>query len=172
MADETDEIVLDDTKRTLPVRPIPREEPVSPLPAPPLVPRTRSGELLLQLRAPSDAPPDPVQARLDMWGEAIVATVQEAKAEAATATTHAARASKENLAQDAAIAQIVTDVAEVKTDVATIKTENKQGLQLVQTVVAQLTAKWPAAAQAAATAFATAALGALYAWGKAKGWLP
>jgi len=170
--DDTNEVILDDEKRTLPVRPIPREEPPTPLPAPPGVPRTPSGELLLRLRAPSEAPPDPVQARLDLWGEAIVATVQEAKAEATAATTHAARASKENLAQDAAITQIVTDVAEVKTDVATIKKENAQGLQLVQTVVSQLTAKWPAAAQAAATAIATAALGAFYAWAKAKGWLP
>lgn len=173
---DTDEVILDDGKRTLPVRPIPREEPVTPLPAPPALPRTRSsGELLLDLRAPSNAPPDPVVSRIDAWGEVFVAKIDEIGKTAKRADETSGRASKDNEDQNAAIGLIRATQTEHGRKLDAIERENALGVQLASGIsagVAQLTSKWPAAVQAVATAFVTAALAAAVAWARGKGWLP
>lgn len=174
--DDTNEVILDDEKRTLPVRPIPREEPPTPLPAPPGVPRTPSGELLLRLRAPSDAPPDPVQARLDMWGEALYAKLDEKIVEVSTTAKRAddvsGRESGVNRKQDAAIGLLTADMATVKADVATIKAEGSLGLALTQKIVEKVTAKMSPQLGAFVGAMLTAIAAGLYAKLKAAGYLP
>ena len=133
----------------LPTQPAPKDarvEPETPLPAPPGIPRTRSGELLLELR--SDIPPDPLQARLDKWGEIFVAKIDEKISEVKT-TAHRAdevsgRASRDNADQNATIGRIVATQVEHGTKLETIQAENALEIQItknIATSVGQLTSK-------------------------------
>lgn len=134
--------------------------------------RTRSGELLAALRAPSDHPPDPVQARLDAWGEALVAVVEDAK-------STAARASRENLEQDAALGALVASGAKLEkrvealeSDVATVKVAAVSTEKIVGAVLSRLSGIASPQVVAAVGTLLTILAGAVATYAKAKGWLP
>lgn len=179
--DSSPEIVLDD-RPTARVKDA-RVEPETPrtataalpttsgpwLPGPP---RTRSGELLAVLRAPSDHPPDPVTARIDAWGEVFVARIDELG-------TTAARASRDNLEQDAAIGQLVGETAKletrvgvIETDLAAVKSSSATTEKIVGAVLSRLSGIASPQVVAAVGTLLTIAAGALATYAKARGWLP
>lgn len=138
---------------------------------PPPPARTRSGELLAVIRAPSEHPQDPAVVRIDQWGEVLLARIEETATTANDARATSARASKDNVKQDAAIGVLVADMVGVKADVATIKSENATGVALAQLAVDKLSkAVSPQLATTIGT-LVTIAVGALIAWAKGKGYL-
>lgn len=137
--------------------------------------RRKSGEMLLNLRAPSDAPPDPIQVRLDQWGEVLLVRIEEAAISASAAKATANRASKDNLDQNAAIGVIVGDVGAIKTAVDALKTDNALGAKFAGEAAkaAEKMGKMlsPGVASLLGSAL-TILAGAVATWMRSKGWLP
>jgi len=171
MQSDPEEIILDD-KRDTPRVTDARREPETEIPPAPPAPRTRSGELLAVIRAKSDAPPDPVQARLDAWGEAIFARLDEATTTASSASTAAKRASKENEDQNAAIGRAVSSIDEVKVRVTALEEKGDVLQKTAELAVKKLSGLSSPKMSAALGTIATILAGALAAYAKGKGWIP
>lgn len=171
MKSDPEEIILDDRRDTPRVLDARREPPTEIPPAPP-APRTRSGELLAVLRSTSDAPPDPALARIDAWGEAIFARIDEATTTASSASSAAKRASKENEDQNAAIGLAVSSIEEVKTRVTALEAKGDVLQETATLAVKKLSGLSSPQLSSALGALATIIAGALAAYAKAKGWIP
>jgi hypothetical protein len=171
MQTDSEEIILDD-KRETPLVTDARREPETEIPPAPPPPRTRSGELLAVLRAKSDAPPDPVQARLDAWGEVIFARLEEATTTASTASTAAKRASRENEDQNGAIGQALSSIEEVKTRVTALEEKGDVLQKTAALAVKKLSGLSSPKMSAALGTIATILAGALATYAKSKGWIP
>lgn len=144
--------------------------------------RRKSGEMLLNLRAPSSAPPDPVQVRLDQWGELLLVRIEEAAISASAAKATANRASKDNLDQNAAIGILVSDVGTIKSAteangkaIDALKTDNALGAKFAAeaaTAVEKMGKMLSPGVASLLGSALTILAGAVATWMRSKGWLP
>jgi hypothetical protein len=117
------------------------------------------------LRATSEAPKDAYQARLDAWGETIMARIDEAQNIAKDAHSRASRASLDNIEQDSLMGSMAADIAALR--------EKHEAVNLViETAVKKLSGLSSPQVATLIGTIATIAAGALAAFAKGKGWIP
>ncbi len=143
--------------------------------------RRKSGEMLLALRS-SDIPPDPIQARIDQWGEVFLVRIEETAVAASVAKATANRASRDNEDQNGAIGVIVSDVAVIKAEtkangaaIEALKADNALGAKLAGDAVDAVKKLGGVLSPQVASflsAGLTIAAGAVVTWMRSKGWLP